>query len=113
MHEMSIAQSVIDIIKEEMHKNNVTTLKSVRLHIGQMSAVVPDSLSFCFEVITTGTKLEGAKLIMDVIPLQGYCRNCENEFEIEDNAFVCPSCQSTEIKAIGGQDLSIVEMEVE
>ena len=113
MHEMSIAQSVIDIIKEEMHKNNVKILKSVRLHIGQMSAIVPDSLSFCFEVITTGTDLEGARLIMDIIPLRGYCQECKDEFEIEDYAFSCPSCKSTEIKTIGGQDLSIVEMEVE
>ena len=113
MHEMSIAQSVIDIIKEEMQKNNVTILKSARLHIGQMSAIVPDSLAFCFEVITTGTELEGAKLIMDIIPLKGYCRSCDSEFEIKDYAFFCPSCESTEIETIGGQDLSIVEMEVE
>jgi len=113
MHEMSIAQSIIDIIKEEMHKNNVKTLRSVRLNIGQMSAIVPDSLSFCFEVITSGTELEGARLIMDIIPLRGYCQECKGEFEIEDYAFVCPSCESAEIKTIGGQDLSIVEMEVE
>ena len=113
MHEMSIAQSLIDIITEEMVKNNASTLRSVRLNIGQMSAVVPDSLSFCFEVITTGTELEGARLDMDVIPLEGVCRKCEDKFQIEDYAFACPACGSTEIEVIGGQDLSIVEMEVD
>ncbi|MBW1942332.1 MAG: hydrogenase maturation nickel metallochaperone HypA [Deltaproteobacteria bacterium] len=113
MHEMSIVQSLIDIIKEEMEKNNARTLRSVRLNIGQMSAVVPDALSFCFEVITTGTELEGARLDMDVIPLEGVCRKCEDKFHIEDYAFACPACGSTEIEVIGGQDLSIVEMEVD
>lgn len=113
MHEMSIAQSLIDILKEEMVKHDAKTLRSVRLHIGQLSAIVPESLSFCFEVVTSGTEMEGAKLIMETIPLEGRCRKCERSFEIEDYRFVCPHCSSADIETIAGQDLSIVEMEVD
>jgi hydrogenase nickel incorporation protein HypA/HybF len=113
MHEMSIAQSLLEIIREEMLRHNAHTLKSVRLHIGQLSAVVPASLSFCFEVMTSGTDLEGTQLIMEVIPLEGKCRECTQAFEIHDYAFVCPECGSLDIDTIAGQDLSIVEMEVE
>lgn len=113
MHEMSIAQSLIDVLREEMLKHNAKNLRSVRLNIGQMTAIVPDALSFCFQVITDGTELEGARLIMDIIPLMGYCSACEKEFEIKDYAFACRSCGSTKINTIGGQDLSIVEMEVD
>jgi hydrogenase nickel incorporation protein HypA/HybF len=113
VHEMSIAQSLIDILREEMLTHNAKTLRSVRLNIGQMSAIVPDALSFCFQIITGGTELEGARLIMDIIPLMGYCNECEKEFEIKDYAFLCPSCGSTKINTIGGQDLSIVEIEVD
>ncbi len=112
MHEMSIAQSLVDILKEEMVKNNARVLKSVRLNVGQMSAVVPDSLSFCFEVITKETELEGAELVMEVIPLEGLCKECKETFEIKDYAFQCPHCGSKEIETIAGQDLSIVEIEV-
>jgi hydrogenase nickel incorporation protein HypA/HybF len=112
MHEMSIAQNVVEIIKEEMQKCRATILKSVRINIGQMSAIVPDAFSFCFEVITNGTEMAGAELIMDVIPLRGFCRNCGNEFEIVDYVFTCPSCGNTKIDTIAGRDLSIVEMEV-
>ena len=113
MHEMSIAQSLLEIIREEMAKNDAKVLRSVRLHIGQLTAIVPESLSFCFEVMTAGTDLEGAKLIMEIIPLVGYCENCKKEFPIENYAFECPFCRSTEIKTISGEELSIVEMEVE
>jgi hydrogenase nickel incorporation protein HypA/HybF len=113
MHEMSIAQSLIDILKEEMLKHNARTLRSVRLNIGQLSAVVPDAFSFCFQIATEGTELEGARLIMDIIPLRGYCKDCEKEFEIENYAFACPHCEGTEIQTLGGQDLSIVEIEVD
>jgi hydrogenase nickel incorporation protein HypA/HybF len=113
MHEMSIAQSLIDIIRQEMIKHNATALKNVRLNIGQLTAIVPDSLSFCFDVITSGTEMEGAKLIMDIIPLQGKCNSCGETFQIQDYVFECPHCNSAAIETISGQELSIVEMEVE
>ncbi|HDG98853.1 MAG: hydrogenase maturation nickel metallochaperone HypA [Deltaproteobacteria bacterium] len=113
MHEMSIAQSLLDIIKEEMAKNDAKVLRTVRLHIGQLTAIVPESLSFCFEVMTAGTELEGAKLIMEIIPLVGHCQSCDRDFQIENYAFACPYCQSTDIKTVSGEELSIVEMEVE
>jgi len=81
---MSIAQSLIQILQEEMAKHGAATLRSVRLSIGEMSAIVPESLSFCFEIITQGTPLEGAKLLMDRIPLKGYCPDCDQPFEIKD-----------------------------
>jgi len=112
MHEMSIAQSMIDIIKEEMRKADAGTLRSVHLNIGKMSAIVPDALSFCFEIITEGTKMEGARLIIDIIPLKGYCYTCEKEFEIKDYVFACPLCGGTKFNTISGQDLSIKEIEV-
>ena len=113
MHEMSIAKSLIDIIHEEMAKNDARILRTVRLNIGEMAAIVPESLKFCFEIITKDTELEGTKLIMDIIPLMGYCHSCKEEFEIIDYAFLCPKCGDTKIETIGGQDLSIVEIEVE
>jgi len=113
MHEMSIAQGLLDIIKEEMAKHSATVLRSVRLNIGQLSAIVPESLSFCFDVMTAGTELEGARLDMEIISLRGICRECNREFEIQNYAFECPHCQSRDIQTIAGQELSIVEMEVD
>ena len=113
MHEMSIAQSLIDIVREEMSRHDVKKLRSVHLRIGQMSTVVPEALSFCFEVICDGTELEGTRLVMDVVPLIGVCRVCGMEFEIEDYDFVCPECGDSKIEVRGGQDLSIVELEVD
>ena len=113
MHEMSIAQNLIDVVKEEMVKHEAKTLRSVRLDIGEMSAIVPDALSFCFEVAITGTELEGAKLNMDIVPLKGLCHECKSEFEVKNYTFVCPSCHGTKIETIAGQNLSIMEIEVE
>ena len=113
MHEMSIAQSLIEIIKDEMANNAAVKLKSARLQIGQMSAIVPDALGFCFSVITEGTELDGAELIMDMVPLKGVCRKCAREFEIIDYAFTCPTCGGSEIETLSGHELALTEIEVE
>ena len=113
MHEMSIAESLISIVKEEMESHGATSLRSVRLHIGKLSAVVPEALSFCFRILVERTPLEGADLVMDMVPLKGYCSRCMGEFEIEDYLFVCPSCGNTKIDILEGQELSIVEIEVD
>lgn len=113
MHEMSIAQSLVDIIREEMARHNARTLRAARLLIGEMSAIVPDSLSFCFEVITSGTEMEGARLDMEVIPVEGICRTCGERFKIENYQFLCPACGGTGVDTIAGQELSIVEIEVD
>ena len=112
MHEMSIAQSLMEIVQEEMHRHQAQVLRSVTVHIGQLSAI-PEALTFCFQVMTTGTEFEGAKLITKVIPLEGRCGKCGQGFEIKDYAFVCPHCGGTDITTEAGQDLSIVEMEVD
>jgi hydrogenase nickel incorporation protein HypA/HybF len=113
MHEMSIAQSLVSILQEEMSRHGARGLRSVRLNIGEMSAIVPESLSFCFEIIVQGTPLEGAKLLMDRVALKGYCPQCEETFDIKDFVFICPTCGGTTIETIQGQELSVVEMEVE
>jgi hydrogenase nickel incorporation protein HypA/HybF len=113
MHEMSIAQSLVEIIQEEMIAHEAKNLKSVRLQVGQMSAVVPDSLSFCFEIVTSGTSLEGAELIMEVVPLKACCQECGRSFVVQEHVFACPHCSGAKIDVFAGQELSIVELEVD
>ncbi len=113
MHEMSIAQSLVALLQEEMEKAGARTLRSVRLEIGQMSAIVPDALSFGFQVVTADTDLEGAELIMDVVPLRGSCRECGGSFDIEDYAFECPLCGGREIDTLSGQELAVKEITVD
>lgn len=113
MHEMSIAQSLVELLREEMEKAGARTLRSVRLEIGRLSAIVPDALSFGFQVVTAGTELEGAELIMDIIPLRCTCRECGARFEMEDYNFRCPLCGGVEIDTLSGRELAVKEITVD
>jgi hydrogenase nickel incorporation protein HypA/HybF len=113
MHEMSIAQSIIDIVEQEMARHGVSKVSVIRLVVGEFTAVVPQSLNFCFELITKDTPLEGVKVEMEQVPLTGRCTACGNEFPIQEYKFLCPNCQSKEIETIAGKELFVKEIEAE
>ena len=113
MHEMSIVQSLIAIVEDEMINNNARTLKSVRVKIGEMSGIVPEALSTCFEILIANSDMKDAMLKMDIEPLVGCCRKCKEEFKVVEYKFSCPECNSTDIDIVSGREMSIVEIEVD
>ena len=113
MHELSIAQSILDIVNQHLPANNTTHVKSVKVKIGKLSNVLPDSLQFCFEAITKDSDFEKTQLILNIIPITIKCNDCNKLTEINDYVFSCPSCDSTNINVIAGNDLNIEEIEIE
>ena len=113
MHELSLAQGILDIVEQEMSRHGATRVSLIRLDVGEFTAVVPESLSFCFEVITKGTPFEGVRLELNPVPLTGRCKGCGEEFKIRDYTFICPKCESKDIETIAGKELLIKEIEAE
>lgn len=111
MHELSIVESIIEIIISEMPRHNLTKIESISLRIGEMRQVVPDALHFGFECLSKDTPLEGAKLNIENIPIKGCCNQCNHEFILENWLESCPNCHSNEIEIISGKELEIAEFE--
>ena len=70
MHEMSIAESIIDIVRDSTSSQPDVKLLSVTVEIGELTAVIPESLSFCFDALIEDTPYKGAELKIITIPLQ-------------------------------------------
>ncbi len=116
MHEMSIAQSLVGIIEQEMLKHEVTRLIRVRVKYGRISAIVPEALQTAFQVMTMDTPIKGAKLEIEEIPLVARCRECKKEFSPEDDLLImtCPYCDAEfGHEIISGKELFIDELEAE
>jgi hydrogenase nickel incorporation protein HypA/HybF len=109
MHELSIAQSVVDAIVERTGDARVTC---VRLRIGRLSGVVADSVRFCFDLVAEGTTLEGATLLIEEPSGRGHCRGCGAEFAVEDPIVLCPACGGADVAVPAGRELSITSVEV-
>ncbi len=113
MHELSIVQNILEIAESEARKNNATKIIKVWLKIGEMSGVVADSITFCFETLKSNTIARDAELLIDHIPLAGNCKNCGNNFQISNYIFKCNTCNNTDIEIISGRELFVDELEVE
>ncbi|HBZ57355.1 MAG TPA: hydrogenase maturation nickel metallochaperone HypA, partial [Syntrophobacteraceae bacterium] len=59
MHELAIAQNVLDVVLEEGHRHGLAQVTSIRLEVGALAAVVPDALRFCFEMVSQQTIAAG------------------------------------------------------
>lgn len=113
VHELDLVQNIIDIIEAELKARNLQRAVSVKLKVGQISHVLPDALRFCFDSLSKGTSLEGAELIINVVPTQGKCRNCGQVFEINDLHPECPACGDIYVEIVSGRELIIEEFEGE
>ena len=105
---MALTQSVVDAVCEHAAGRRV---HSVRLEIGALCAVIPDAMTFCFELATEGTVADHASLEVDMRPGEACCRSCGENFELDDLILLCP-CGSADVEVTAGRDVKILSMEV-
>ena len=110
---MGIANSVLDAVRTEMGRHPGTYPCKVGVRIGEMSAIDPESLRFCFEAMIQGTDLESLELGIEVCPRRHRCQVCAREFVVRDYDSRCPQCASLETACISGDELELAYLEVE
>jgi hydrogenase nickel incorporation protein HypA/HybF len=108
MHELRIAQAVIDIVESEITRRRLKKITAVGVRVGALSGVHPDALSFSFEAATMETPLAGAKLVLEYLPAKAKCRTCGRPFEVEEFVFLCSSCGSGDVEVTQGEELDVV-----
>ncbi len=117
MHELSIAQNLLEIIREEMKKHGKSRLLTVKIKHGRLSAVVPEALDMAFTSLTMDTSLAEAKMVMEAVPLTLKCYACGKEFSPEDTAHIfvpCPHCgEEIGHTVVSGKELFIEYLELE
>jgi hydrogenase nickel incorporation protein HypA/HybF len=113
MHEMGIANSVLQAVRTEMGLHPGTYPCKVGVRIGEMAAVDPEALRFCFEAIILGTDLESLALGIEVCLRRHRCQLCGREFIVRDYDSRCPQCASLETTCISGDELELAYLEVE
>ena len=112
MHELSIAYEINDIVDQYIKAEQKKFIKSIRLRIGKLQSVLPDSLIFCFEAINSTGDSVAPKLEIEQVPITIECNKCGSINQIEDYTFHCIDCGSTDIKVITGNELSLKEIEL-
>ena len=111
MHELSVAENILEIVKENL--STTGSVKKVKVRVGKLANIIPDSLEFCFDAITKGTIFEGAKLEIENVNIMAHCERCGVDSEVEGYLFQCKTCGKTDVKIISGNELQVVELEID
>lgn len=113
MHELSLVESILQIISEYAEKEGFSRVNMLHLTCGKLSSVDPMSLRFAFEVQSKGTCAEGAALELDVLPAVIRCLTCEKDVDIDRFEAQCPVCKGYEVLLVGGtEELRLIELDV-
>jgi hydrogenase nickel incorporation protein HypA/HybF len=113
MHELSITQSIFDMVTKYAEEAKAKRVAQVNLVLGEMTGVVPDCVQFYFDVIAKDTVAKGAKLNVTVVPGRLKCRACGKDFLMEEYKSACPYCKATDVEFIAGRELFVESIEVE
>ncbi len=113
MHEMSLAEGVLQLVEETARREGAKRVKLVVLEIGRMSSVQPEALSFCFGVVTRNSVAEGAALEIVDVPGAGWCMQCAATVPMTELYGSCPTCGSYQVQPTGGTEMRVREIEIE
>jgi len=114
MHELSLAQGIVEQACEAARLAGAARVVSVRLRVGRLAGVEAGALRFSLDVATAGTPLEGARLDIEDVPLVVWCAHCLKEVELPTiQRFRCPTCDTACGEIRQGRELEIAALEVE
>ncbi len=113
MHEMSLAENIMQIIEEKALEQKFNRVRTVSLEIGQLACVEQESLRFYFDVVKQGGIAQQAKLEIIEIAGQARCNQCDCNVSVAEHYAACPHCGNYALQVIQGDGMQIKELEVE
>ena len=112
MHEMSLAEGVLQLIEDAARKQQFEKVTTVWLEIGQLSGVEVEAMSFCFDVVTRDSIADGARLEIIALPGTGWCMKCAMTVPMAEVFGECPQCGGHQMQVTGGTEMRVKELEV-
>lgn len=113
MHEMSLAESVREIIEDSARQEGFRRVKRVTLEIGRLSSVEPEAMRFCFDVVMQGSVACDAELEIIEVGGLGQCTGCKKTASLETLYETCPFCGALAMQVIAGDAMKVKTLEVE
>ncbi|MBE3595599.1 MAG: hydrogenase maturation nickel metallochaperone HypA [Hydrogenibacillus sp.] len=112
MHELSIAQNLVELAVESAQAQGLRRLTALHVRIGALSGVVKEALLFAFDVVTEGTPAQGAALIIEDVPVTIFCPSCQAERTLDAPVPMrCPECGTRSGDVRAGRELELVALE--
>jgi hydrogenase nickel incorporation protein HypA/HybF len=113
MHELSLAEALWSQAERLRREHGGARVVAVRVGVGALSGVEPESLQSAFALLVESTGAGGAALEVQHVPLEARCKRCGTEFPVLEFRFVCPACDGNQVAVLRGEDLVLQEITLE
>ena len=114
MHELSIAQSIVETAQASASASNAVSVTAVHLSLGELSGALEEALQFCYGLATADTILAGSRLVVERKPVVIFCHNCQQLRTLPGiQSFRCPHCQEPSGDIRQGRELEISSIVIE
>jgi len=111
MHELSIAQNLIELVCDHADRAGESGVRTIHLRLGELSGF-RRALCFCFDAVARGTICEGARLVIEDVPLTVHCSHCDAVKRPRARYnFRCPTCGMPTPKVVTGWEMQVVAVE--
>jgi hydrogenase nickel incorporation protein HypA/HybF len=109
LHELSICQSIVDIVNRHAAGRGVRT---VHVRVGKLRQIVPDTLAYCWTMVSEQTPLAGSELRIESIPAAIRCTRCDHRQTLAEAILVCDSCGGHEVAIVAGEEFLITSLDL-
>ncbi len=109
MHEMSIAEGIIDIVEKTAKAQGINKIESVRIRVGELAGVDIPSLEFAWDSVTRGGPAEGSRLDIERPEGKAWCMACSKDVPIKKYGDPCPNCGGFQLMPTGGDEMKVVD----
>lgn len=113
MHEMSLAEGVLQIVEEQARRQSFARVTAIVLEVGQLANVEVDALRFALDVVLRDSVAAGARIEVEELPGQALCLECDAQVRVPALYEACPQCGGYRLKVTGGTELRVKELAVE
>lgn len=110
MHELSLAESMLEIVENAAAKAGVGAVRRVRLSIGALAHVDSDALAYCCEIVSRGGVAASARFEIDRPDGRAQCHSCKKTFLLSDLTTKCGNCGASDFEILDGEQMRVVEI---
>lgn len=110
MHELTLLVGLVDIVEKEMKDNNIKSVDTIVIQIGELSTIVPRFMVEYFPNATENSPLKGTKLKIEIIRGNGLCHHCNKVFRVVKNKGKCPICHADDWELLSGREFILKEI---
>jgi hydrogenase nickel incorporation protein HypA/HybF len=110
VHELSLCRAIAGVVQPHATGRRVDV---IRLQVGALRQVVPETLSFCWTLVRDQADMPEAELELELVVAAVRCRGCAQRSEIESRwSVACPLCGSADVEVVAGEEFLVTSIDV-